>query len=149
MSLLRSLKHRLETASDLSFSDWLVLIKAWFILLEVSLVLRFSNLQKLERSLSLKIDPDSNPANHLSTAWKLQKLVFLASRLLLPPAACLVRACTLQRMLSRRGIPSSLRIGTNQSIQDFHAHAWVEVQGQAVGELEDIQDTFAVLTPPS
>jgi len=72
-------------------------------------------------------------------------LVYLASRLHLLPMMCLTRACTLQWMLSRRGIPSRLRIGMNRSQVGIHAHAWVEMMGQAIGEAEDIGEQFTSL----
>ena len=147
MSLLRSLKNKIDTASQLSFLDWLILVNAWFILFRISFLLRISNLQDLQQSLSSKKISASNDPDHLTNAWHLQKLVYMASRLHLPPSSCFIRACTLQRMLSNRGIPSTLRIGTNRSIQEFHAHAWIEVQGQAVGEPQDIQDSFELLNP--
>jgi hypothetical protein len=75
-------------------------------------------------------------------------LVSLAGRLHLPPMTCLPRALTLRRMLSRHAIPSKLRIGMNKAPTGMHAHAWVEVDGEAVGEPEDIADDFRVLQSP-
>jgi hypothetical protein len=79
-------------------------------------------------------------------ARRLQRLVSLAARVHFLSNTCLVRACTLQGMLVRRGIPSRLCIGVNKSQSGIHAHAWVEVMGHALGEPEDIEERFNVLT---
>jgi hypothetical protein len=47
--------------------------------------------------------------------------------------------------LGRRGIPSRLCIGANKSSMGIRAHAWVEVEGQAIGEPEDIVERFKIL----
>lgn len=38
---------------------------------------------------------------------------------------CLVRALALQRILSKRGYPSELRIGVARTAKGFEAHAWL------------------------
>jgi hypothetical protein len=58
---------------------------------------------------------------------------------------CLTRACTLQWMLGIRGIESQLHIGMNKSQDGIHAHAWVEITGQAIGEPADLRDRFSSL----
>lgn len=44
---------------------------------------------------------------------------------------CLVRSLVMTRLLSRRGVPSSLIIGVSTE-DGFQAHAWVEVDGKPV-----------------
>ena len=67
---------------------------------------------------------------------------------------CLPRAIALQRMLARRGIPATLRIGVRKAPEDaggartIAAHAWVEVDGIALGEPEAIAERFLPLLPP-
>jgi hypothetical protein len=58
---------------------------------------------------------------------------------------CLPRALTLRRMLSRHAIPAQLRIGANKTSTGIIAHAWVELDGEAIGEPEDIAESFKVL----
>jgi hypothetical protein len=60
---------------------------------------------------------------------------------------CLPKAFTLRWKLSRNGIPAQLRIGTNKTSSGIRAHAWVEVDGVAIGEPEDITDRFKMLAP--
>ena len=60
---------------------------------------------------------------------------------------CLPRALALQRMLARRGIVAALRIGVRKEAATLAAHAWVEVDGRAVGEPEAIEESFRALLP--
>lgn len=45
---------------------------------------------------------------------------------------CLPRAITIERMLAARGVASDVVIGVDKA-DGFRAHAWVEVDGYAVG----------------
>jgi hypothetical protein len=56
---------------------------------------------------------------------------------------CLPRSLTLRNMLTGRGIPSEIKIGAKKTEQGIHAHAWVEVNSQAVGEANS--ESFAPL----
>jgi hypothetical protein len=107
--------------------------------------LRWLSFERLKISFRLKSAKKADPVTALATAWQLQKLVYLASRCHLLSMTCLPRACTLHRMLGRRGIPSNLCIGATKSQGKFSAHAWVEVEGEPVGEPEDIAERFNIL----
>ena len=50
------------------------------------------------------------------------------------PVRCLARALCLRWLLERHGIPARLRIGAMLAEGAFRAHAWVEVDGQVVGD---------------
>lgn len=143
--MLRSLRRKLLIARKLSVSDWLLLIEAWWGLLYFYLASRRTSFEHLEEKLKFTESKRVIPSDPLPYAWRLQKLIYLASRLHRLGMTCLIRACTLQRMLRRRGIPSELRIGMNRSGAAISAHAWVEVMGQAVGEPEDIGEKFISL----
>ena len=48
---------------------------------------------------------------------------------------CLVRSRALRRMLDREGIKGArVLVGVQLSHEQFRAHAWVEYQGQVVGD---------------
>lgn len=140
--MLRSLRRNLLIARKLSVFDWLLLVDAWWGLWYFYLASKSTSFERLEERLKFIGSKKTIPSDPLPYAWRVQKLVYLASRLHWLEMTCLVRACTLQRMLRRRGIPSELRIGMNRSGAAISAHAWVEVSGQAVGEPEDIGEKF-------
>jgi hypothetical protein len=60
-------------------------------------------------------------------------------------AVCLVKAFALRWMLAQHGIPVQLRIGANKASEGIHPHTWVEIDGQPIGESEDITERFKVL----
>ncbi len=139
------LPHKLRTASELSPGDWLGLMEAWWALLGFTLALRRVNYERLEAYTRLTKDKRAVPAEALAWAWRRQRLVSLAARYHLLSMTCLPRALTLRWMASRHGISAQLRIGMNKSSAGMLAHAWVEVQGEMIGEPEDIADRFMVL----
>ena len=147
MVLSNSLKHRLSIIRELSMNEWFLLFQAWWILLWESSSLRLSNLERVQQSI-LAITPSNIvPSDPLAYARRLHKIVYLASRLHLPSAACLQRSLTLQRMLARKGISAQLCIGVNSRGNAVFAHAWLQVKDKPVGEPEDIQENFKILEP--
>ena len=66
-----------------------------------------------------------------ATAFRLARAMGRTLEPLPTDSRCLMRSLVLSALLSRRGIGSTLVIGT-RSLPDFSAHAWVEVDGGAV-----------------
>lgn len=70
-----------------------------------------------------------------------QRILPLTRRLRgeLPASACLDQAITLRFFLQARGFPVELKIGTQKDPkQVFRAHAWIELNGIAIGERQGI-----------
>lgn len=57
-------------------------------------------------------------------------------------ALCLQRSFVTTYLLRKRGVDAQLVLGAQKL--PFQAHAWVEVNGQAVNERSDVQATYAV-----
>jgi hypothetical protein len=66
----------------------------------------------------------------LVAAWRLAHIVTRVLRRLPSDSRCLFRSLTLLCMLERRGIAQTLVIAVRP--QPFAAHAWIEVEGQAM-----------------
>lgn len=61
----------------------------------------------------------------------------------IPQATCLTQALATQVLVSRRGLPTILRIGVAKSTAGvFEAHAWVEYQDQIIIGGEDSPTRF-------
>jgi hypothetical protein len=62
-------------------------------------------------------------------------------------ATCLHRSLVLHGLLLRDGVPSELRIGVvkGRAGLGLEAHAWIEVGGTVVGEVEEWHRTFIPL----
>ena len=67
------------------------------------------------------------------TRYAAYRLGQLVERILhfFPDARCLIRSIVLVGMLARRGVASTLVIGVSPA-PDFRAHAWVELDGNAL-----------------
>jgi hypothetical protein len=76
-------------------------------------------------------------------ASRLGRAVYRTLRILPTDSRCLVQSLVLSRMLSARGIPSTLVIGAH-SRPDFTAHAWVEHDGRPVLPPRGYQDSRLV-----
>jgi hypothetical protein len=144
MDLLKSLKDKTRLARQFSLSDWLALAEAWWMLFFFYLALRWVSYERMIITVS---ETTSDISDALPLAHQLQKLVGYASYLHFIPTTCLIKSLTLQKMLSRRSLPAQLRIGMNKTLAEVHAHAWVEVNGVAIGEAEDVAESFNILKP--
>ena len=76
----------------------------------------------------------SASAEDLLQSEHLAGLVALAGRRGLIRVTCLPQALLLHALLRRRGLQPELRIGVRKPHEAVEAHAWVELQGQELGE---------------
>ncbi len=143
---MRALRHNIRVAGGLTVRDWFTLAEAWGLLLYFRLALRRRSFESLERSIRVTPKAAIGPSSGLELAGRLQRLVGQASKLHLLSMTCLVRALTLQWMLGSRGTPAQVRIGARKAGEGMTAHAWVEVDGQMVGEPEEVRERFKVLS---
>jgi hypothetical protein len=145
MSWWRSFRHKLHTARLLALADWLILAEAWWALFGFYLALRWVSYDRLEAFTSLATNKSTPVPDVLARARQRLGLVSLAAHFHLLPMTCLPRALTLRWLLSRDGIPAELRIGVNKTPAGMYSHAWVELDGQPIGEPQDIPDRFKIL----
>ena len=59
---------------------------------------------------------------------------------------CMHRALALQRVLARRGIAATLRIGLGRKPQLLPGHAWLEVDGTIVNDDPEVVARYVPLT---
>ena len=117
-------------------------MEAWWVLLVSHFALHWMSYERLSKNTILTRDELLNPTTQLDFVQRLGRMVYLASRLHLLRMTCLTRAIALRWMLAQRGIPAQLRIGANKFNDGVHAHAWVEIEGQAIGEGENITERY-------
>ena len=77
----------------------------------------------------------TKPAEALPIARQVVLGVRAAAGALPLEVVCLPRSLTAWTILNRLGVDSSLRVGMDPSAGLRTAHAWVEVDGEAVGEI--------------
>jgi len=68
---------------------------------------------------------------------RLARVAGLAAHRVQGSRACLVRSALLFWLLSARGLTPMLRLGVTKTGGAFSAHAWVELDGRAVGEPDE------------
>ena len=134
--------HKLRLAHGLSFSDWLGLVEAWWALSVFYLALRGMSYERLGQSARSGLTAASEP---LPAARRLHRLVGWALHMHLLSMTCLAQSLALRWMLNRRGISSQLKVGAAKVSGTFHAHAWLEMDGEKIGESEDVEGIFRAL----
>jgi hypothetical protein len=134
-----SIWGKLGAAAALPAGDWLILIEAWALLPVVDVMLRRRPFPLVQawagrRSRRPGVMKKGGQGEGIRRAERMRYLVDAAANNHLYRLTCLRRALVLQRLLGQRGIGSELRFGVQKSETGLEAHAWVEVEGQAVGE---------------
>ena len=149
-SLCRSMRRKLRTLLGLSWPDVGSLLRAWLLLLAVDLGLWLLPFRRVQELVAQGHKDAGTPEG--GSAWpaieRLQRLVGMAGRNHLYSMRCLQRSLVLQWLLGRRGIVGELRIGVQKEGGGIAAHAWLEYEGQPIGEIESIEGRFAPLVAP-
>lgn len=120
--------RKLHKAWALSWADWRLLVNISALLLKVRVLLKLFPFKVVMRRLSGTAGPQNEA---LSPDWAAY-LLELASRYHVLTPTCLEKALVLCSILRTRGITAELTIGTRKENGQFHAHAWVEHQGQII-----------------
>ncbi|HKF26495.1 MAG TPA: lasso peptide biosynthesis B2 protein [Candidatus Acidoferrum sp.] len=114
-------------------------VEAALLLPWIRLSLRLRGFRATQKSLLERANPAAAALPETAAAALTEqvcRIVLAASRHSLLRTTCLERSLTLWRLLARRGVTSQLRIGTSKCEGKFAAHAWVERNGEAIGEPE-------------
>lgn len=144
--------HKLRTAISLSHQEWKWFLQAWFLLIFVDLGLRVLPFQRLQSRLKTREGDSPTSPTVLFTADETGRIIRLtqvavdrAIRNHLYPMTCLRRALVLQYLLGRQGIVVALRFGVQRQSDGITAHAWLEHNGQPIGERQAIEKRYAKL----
>jgi hypothetical protein len=128
----------------LSLRDWAELIQAQLALLSAAATVRRRPIGALATpasSVGIADPARFDEARHVAQS------VMRAARFGVFRPQCLVRSVALSRMLAGRGIDGAVvRIGVRRSNGEFFAHAWVELGGQTIGDVDDHVGLFVPLT---
>lgn len=84
----------------------------------------------------------------LAELTRIGSLVNSAAHHVLPAGNCLARSVYLQRLLARRGVPTSLRIGVQLTGGQLLAHAWVEYEGHPLNDAPDVAEHYVPFERP-
>ena len=134
---LRALRHLLRSGDAWTAG------RAWLGLLWVDLALRSRPFPQLQAWARHPSKPSGK--QDLRRGRRLAELVSTAARHHLYPMTCLRRSLVLQRMLREEGFAADLCIGVRKDKGNLQAHAWVEVDGQPVGEREQVTEEYQAM----
>ena len=118
----------------LSRVDWAVLASSLLLLPLVSAGLRLVGLRRVLALVAAIPRPfrgaaEDNPPG----ATRVASLVEVAARCVWPRPTCLAKAIVASSLLRRRGRAAHLVVGVTKARGPLEAHAWVELDGAAVG----------------
>lgn len=126
---------------------WL-LLRAFAGLTVVSVELRFRGIRRLSSETGGSSEVARVGPEQLFRARQYFRWVEVASRRHILRTRCLHRSLVLHRWLLRDGLPSQLRIGVRKDDGSLRAHAWVELDGQIVGDSGAHVARFTALAGP-
>lgn len=81
--------------------------------------------------------------NSPETVQKTCRMVKAAVHYGMGHPTCLEQALVLWYLLQGQGIPVRLRIGVRKLQEKFEAHAWVENEGVALSQVEEVHQHYA------
>jgi len=126
-----------------------VFLRAAVLLPVISLSLRLRGFRATQASLQKRIDGGTSSRYDPSGPGKAAcmaltaRMVRAAAHRCPGTATCLEKSLGLWWLLGRQGIGSNLRIGTRKTGGKFEAHAWVECDGVALNEPEEVHKHYA------
>ena len=143
--------ERLRRFSSLDSEARGSFLRAALLLPMISVSLKFRGFRATQESLlRFLADPQQISqgisAGLLADAGRTQltvRMVNAAVRHIWRSSTCLEKSLALWWLLGRQGIASELRIGARKVQDKFEAHAWVERQGIAVNEPDDVHRHYA------
>ena len=126
------MKAKLRILLSFSAQDWILLVQAWSLLLVIDIALRMLSFRKVQGWIRSPDQPGVSTIKAEKVIQRSSGFVDLAARHHLYPMTCLRRSLTLQWLLSRAGLYTTLQFGVRRENGNLQAHAWLDYQGQVI-----------------
>ena len=126
----------------LSSREALLLMQAAVLLPTVRLALKFITVSRLKDFGSRALHDPRSPQLPLQTT---ARMVRIAAHRGLYRFKCLDQSLVLRWLLRRQGIDARIVFGARKEDEQMEMHAWVEVDGVAIGEDDGINHRFSPL----
>jgi Transglutaminase-like superfamily len=128
-------------------------LRAAILLPVIAASLRLRGLRATQRTLGRFLSTPNVPGckfdgSMAKDAARIARMVHAAARYGLVRPTCLEKSVALWWFLGRRGIASSLRIGTRKSGDRLEAHAWIEFGGSALDDAGVSHRSYAPFDAP-
>jgi len=139
------MKAKLRTIRSFTAQDWILLVQAWSLLLAIDIGLRILPFRKIQSWMMPRHHKEISSAQAEIMIRRSSDFVELAARNHIYPMTCLRRSLAMQTLLSKRGVNTDLFIGVRRNQEKLEAHAWLEYQGQPIGEKDPPTGQFTPL----
>ena len=116
--------------------------RAWILLPLTAAGLRVLGFRRTQAALG-SADRNAHGRHNLAEATAVARIVHATANFHPVHASCLVRSLVLGRLLQRRGLSASLRIGVAKPAGALDAHAWIEHGGVALAEPGTPSDRYS------
>lgn len=130
-----------------NWRDKFLAIRIGLLIPVIEIWMRASSFQRCQRGLlrlARALPPYTRKVTSPAEAEKLARLVALGNqRYSLYPADCLTVSLALQYVITRLGGQAELCLGVRTITGQFEAHAWVEVEGMPLNQLESVNDVYS------
>lgn len=143
------LRGRWRKLGALSPRDRLILIQALVGLPLMSLRLRLFGLRGLREPLPPASFQPEPSADSLSRALRISRLVEAALHVGFGRYTCLQKSAVLWRLLRREGVEAELRLGVRRGEQTSEFHAWVELDGRVLNDVQSVRERFVAFSGPA
>jgi len=120
----------------------ILVVKAYFHLVRLEVLLRFANFETLHRRIR-NYPTVSSPANSVEDAIRICTAMDMACVFYWKQVLCLQKSAATVCLLRRCGIPAQMVIGAQKL--PFKAHAWIEVEGQVINDKPYLPKLYGIL----
>jgi hypothetical protein len=114
----------------------------------IALSLRFRGFKKTKEALQKKlslISPQQRPKQKAAEmVQRTCRMVRAGAHYGVVHPTCLEESLALWYLLQKQSLPAGLRIGVRKLPEKFEAHAWVEYEGVALNQAEEVHQHYAV-----
>jgi hypothetical protein len=132
----------------LSPAEQRMFLRAALLLPAAAWALRFVGFRRIERLIGSRERPHApNTTGDAAKKWRVasaaRRMTEAASRHGFMRGNCLSKSIILWHLLRREGLEPVLCVGGRKEDGRFEAHAWIELDGSAVNDSEDVRQRFA------
>lgn len=139
------IKNKLHLFQSFSPKQWRWLWSAYWRLWLTLLRIKFKPASWLRQKISFGNRNTIVLPTNSKLALELHEVIRVAARLHFMHAACLPKSLVLVQMLEENGLFAKVYIGVAKCGNGIASHAWVEMDGEMVGEVESVGANFKPL----
>jgi hypothetical protein len=144
IALLPKIYRKINTWKHLTHQERSILTRSLFVVPLITLLLKTTGLKTTQTLItrSLHLTPPHAPIPFKTTIGMVKIAIHYHKRW----NNCLRQSYLIWYLLQKQGIPAQLQVGVRFDDQEFQAHAWVEYQGQVIGDHPYVQQQFTTFT---